>query len=84
MQDREIVHGGPVPVYQQMASILRELITSGELTRDQALPSESYLVQQYGISRASARHAVAVLRDEGLVYTVPQRGTFVGSAPPGE
>jgi len=82
MQDREIIHGGPVPVYQQLASILRELITSGELARDQALPSESYLVQQYGISRASARHAVAVLRDEGLVYTVPQRGTFVGSAPP--
>ena len=84
MQDREIVHGGPVPVYQQMASILRELITSGELTINQALPSESYLVQQYGISRASARHAVAVLRDEGVVYTIPQRGTFVGSAPPGE
>jgi GntR family transcriptional regulator len=82
MQDREIVHGGPVPVYQQVASILRERITSGDLTRDQALPSESYLVQQYGISRASARHAVAVLRDEGLVYTVPQRGTFVVSAPP--
>jgi GntR family transcriptional regulator len=82
MQDREIIHGGPVPVYQQLASILRELITSGELARDQALPSESYLVQEYGVSRASARHAVAVLRDEGLVYTVPQRGTFVGSAPP--
>jgi GntR family transcriptional regulator len=82
MQDREIIHGGPVPVYQQLASILREMITSGELARDQALPSESYLVQQYGISRASARHAVAVVRDEGLVYTVPQRGTFVGSAPP--
>ena len=82
MQDREIVHGGPVPVYQQLASILRDLITSGELAKDQGLPSESYLVQQYGISRASARHAVAVLRDEGLVYTVPQRGTFVGGAPP--
>jgi GntR family transcriptional regulator len=82
MQDREIIHGGPVPVYQQLASILRDLITSGELAKDQALPSESYLVQQYGISRASARHSVAVLRDEGFVYTVPQRGTFVGSAPP--
>lgn len=82
MQDREIVHGGPVPVYLQLASILRELITSGELAKDQVLPSESYLVQQYGISRASARHAVAVLRDEGLVYTVPQRGTFVGSSAP--
>ena len=82
MQDQEIVHGGPVPVYQQVASILRDLIRSGKLARDQALPSESYLVQQYGISRASARHAVAVLRDEGLVYTVPQRGTFVGSASP--
>ena len=49
-------------MYQQVASILRELITSGELIKDQALPSELHLVQQYGISRASARHAVAAAR----------------------
>jgi DNA-binding GntR family transcriptional regulator len=46
MQDREVIRGGPVPVYQQLASILRELIMSGELAKDQALLSESYLVQQ--------------------------------------
>lgn len=41
------------------------------------LPSESYLQQRYGISRGTARKAVELLRSEGLVYTVPQRGTYV-------
>ena len=31
--------------------------------------------------RDTVRHAVAVLRDEGLVFTVAHRGTFVGPRP---
>ena len=42
-----------------------------------ALPSESYLQQRYGVSRGTARKAVELLRSEGIVYTVPQRGTYV-------
>jgi len=43
----------------------------------QPLPSESYLTGAYGVSRGTARRAVQVLRDEGLVRTIPQRGTYV-------
>jgi GntR family transcriptional regulator len=52
-----------------------------ELARLDPLPSESTLVQEHGVSRGTARRAVAVLRDEGLVFTVPQRGTYVGPRP---
>jgi GntR family transcriptional regulator len=69
------------PIYSQLAGILREKISSGELARLDSLPSESALVQEHGVSRDTARRAVAVLRDEGLVFTVPQRGTFVGPRP---
>ncbi|MGN6175829.1 MAG: GntR family transcriptional regulator [Streptosporangiaceae bacterium] len=31
----------------------------------------------FGVARDTARRAVQVLRDEGLVVTVPQRGTYV-------
>jgi GntR family transcriptional regulator len=34
-------------------------------------------VQEYGIARGTARRAVEVLRDEGLVITVQGRGTYV-------
>jgi DNA-binding GntR family transcriptional regulator len=67
----------PTALYVQLASILREKITSGELQPGQALPSESYLQQEHGVSRGTVRQAVRMLRDEGLVVTMGGRGSFV-------
>ncbi len=69
------------PLYAQLAAILRRKIESGELGHLAPLPSETTLTQEYEISRDTARRAVQALRDEGLVFTVPQRGTFVGPRP---
>ena len=67
----------PAPLYNQLADILREMIKSGELQPRSALPSESYLQQEQGVSRGTVRMAVGILRDEGLVVTIRGRGTFV-------
>lgn len=69
------------PLYAQLASILRRKIESGELGHLDPLPSETTLCQEYDISRDTARRAVQALREEGLVFTVAQRGTFVGPRP---
>ncbi|MET8052655.1 hypothetical protein ABZU75_34170 [Streptosporangium sp. NPDC005286] len=42
-----------------------------------AIPSESSMVADRGITGDTARAAVALLRDEGYVVTMPQRGSFV-------
>jgi GntR family transcriptional regulator len=76
-----IDHEADVPVYLQLAAILRGQIERGELVPRQPLPSETYLVQHYGVSRGTARRSVAVLRDEGLVRTIPQRGSYVVQRP---
>lgn len=67
----------PTPPYQQLASILRDRIAAGEFRPGDALPSEKDLVQEHGLARETVRRAVKVLRDEGLVVTIPGRGTFV-------
>jgi GntR family transcriptional regulator len=67
----------PTPMYTQLADILRELITSGELEPRSPLPSESYLQQEHGIARGTVRMAIGILRNEGLVVTISGRGTFV-------
>jgi GntR family transcriptional regulator len=67
----------PIPRYRQIAAILRARIESGELQPERPIPSEAQLEQEFGVARATARHAVAVLRDEGLVVTVPGMGTYV-------
>jgi len=68
---------GPVPIYLQLVEILTERIERGEWPPNRPIPSELQLVQEFGVARGTARRAVAVLRERGLVFTVPQRGTYV-------
>jgi len=74
----------PTPLYIQLADILREMITSGELQPRSPLPSESYLQQEQGVSRGTVRMAIGILREDGLVITISGRGTFVAEAPKGD
>jgi GntR family transcriptional regulator len=78
----EIDRWDPEPVYLQLAAILRGQIDRGELVSRQPLPSESYLMGEYGVSRGTARRAVEVLREAGLVRTIPQRGSYVAENRP--
>ena len=67
-----------VPVYQQIADWIAKRIESGDLQARRPIPSEKTLMQAYpGVARGTVRRAVQHLRDQGLVYTVPQRGTYV-------
>jgi DNA-binding GntR family transcriptional regulator len=66
-----------VPPYRQIAGILRRRIEAGEYPPDTRIPTESELVEAFEVARTTVRRAVEVLRNDGLVYTVPQRGTYV-------
>ncbi|MEV7007552.1 winged helix-turn-helix domain-containing protein [Streptosporangium sp. NPDC051022] len=67
----------PEPIYRQVAKVIRDRILSGELQPRDPIPSESSMVADHGVARDTARAAVALLREEGLVITLPQRGSFV-------
>jgi GntR family transcriptional regulator len=70
-------HEGKTPVYLQIAAILRGQIERGELVPGRPVPSETQLMQRYEVARLTARKAVRVLADEGLVEVVPGRGAYV-------
>lgn len=65
------------PLYVQVADLVQARIEAGELQPGQPIPSEKTLQQDYEVSRGTVRQAVALLRERGLVITVPQRGTYV-------
>jgi DNA-binding GntR family transcriptional regulator len=74
----EINRRGAVPPHRQIAAWLRTRIQAGEFRPDEdPLPSEKDLVDLFGVARDTARRAVQVLRDEGIVVTIPHRGTYV-------
>lgn len=70
------------PLWQQLSSALREEIDEGRLRPDQALPSESELINRYGVSRTVVREALADLVRAGLIYKVRARGSFVSPRRP--
>jgi GntR family transcriptional regulator len=72
-----IDHEGELPLYEQLAGILRRQIASGELVPGRPVPAEPVLMERYGVSRGTAAKAVRLLRDEGLVRLRFGRGTFV-------
>jgi GntR family transcriptional regulator len=67
---------GPVPPYPQVAEIIRNQIRSGKLAKGSRI-TEAEITEAYEVARSTARRTLAVLRDEGLIYTVPQRGSYV-------
>jgi len=72
-----IDHDAPRPKYLQIADLIRARIESGELAPDRPVPSEPQLVGEFGVSPQTARKAVRVLIDEGLVYAIRGKGTYV-------
>jgi GntR family transcriptional regulator len=72
-----LAKNSPIPLYYQLAERLQEQIRSGELRSGEQLPSERELSEQVGVSRMTARQAVAYLAREGLLEVKPGVGTFV-------
>lgn len=65
------------PVYQQVARMLRDQITSGKIAPRRPIPSIRALCETYGIARATAGKAVGVLAAEHLIRRVPGKGWYV-------
>jgi GntR family transcriptional regulator len=61
--------------YVQVADDVQRRITEGEISAK--LPSERSFAEQYGVAYTTVRHAMALLRDRGIIITVHGRGTYV-------
>jgi GntR family transcriptional regulator len=70
----------PIPLYKQLYRFFREAIDEGELPVGKQLPSERHIAAENGISRITARKALAILRQEGYICTFHGKGAFVAQS----
>src|ERR1700728_730899 len=77
-----IDHASDRAVYKQIADQLREAVARGRLHEGEQLPSETQLMEHYGVARMTVRNALRILQDEGLTTAEHGRGVFVRSRPP--
>ncbi|WP_410601569.1 GntR family transcriptional regulator [Amycolatopsis sp. lyj-90] len=73
----------PRAPYLQVAGGLRAAIASGEYSPGAQLPTYADLAEAWGVAPNTAKSAVSLLRDEGLVVTRHGKGSFVRTQPTG-
>jgi GntR family histidine utilization transcriptional repressor len=66
-----------VPAYEQVKAWIKQHIGSGQWKPGDPVPSETALMQQFGISRMTVNRALRELAAEGLVTRVQGSGTRV-------
>ena len=69
--------GSELPVYQEIASQLREQIEAGEVGEGTRLPTIRSLASELGVNRDTVSLAYESLAADGLVESTVGRGTFV-------
>ncbi|MDD4715241.1 MAG: GntR family transcriptional regulator [Oscillospiraceae bacterium] len=70
------------PIYEQIASQIKNLILGGALKEGGALPSMRRLAQELRISVITTKRAYEELEREGLISSVPGKGSFVACKDP--
>jgi GntR family transcriptional regulator len=65
------------PLYRQLAKLLVSQIQAGDYQTGNRLPSERELSEVHKVSRITARQAIDLLFEDGLIFREQGRGTFV-------
>lgn len=66
-----------LPGYRRVAEELRKAVHDGRWAPDEPLPTDTELEEEFGVGRQTVRRAYLDLVNEGLVYRVRGRGTFI-------
>jgi GntR family transcriptional regulator len=74
---KNLSRSSKIPLYYQLYEILLEQIQTGVWKPEDTLPTESELVSQYDLSRATIRQAFQMLVNQGKIYRRRGLGTFV-------
>ena len=68
-----------MPIYEQLRERITELIISGEMKEGEKLPAVREIAKQLTINPNTVQKTYAELERQGLIYSVPAKGSYVSS-----
>ena len=74
---KQIDKSVPIPLYFQLKTLILEEIKSGNYQVGSIIPTEKEFSEIFQISRTTVRQAITELVQEGWLYRVKSKGTFV-------
>ena len=83
-QDEQKPSSSSEYLYQQVADLLRHDIRDGLIAPGARLPSLDDLAERHQVNRLTVNRALSQLKAEGLVVSIPTRGTYVAETLPPE
>ena len=66
------------PIYEQLYKKIIELIVGGMLCEGSQIPSVRGLAKDIGVNPNTVSKAYAQLEREGIIYSLPGKGSFIG------
>lgn len=77
LQEKQLDKSIPVPLYFQLKKLILEEMEAGTFPVGSMIPTENELIEMFGISRTTVRQAITELVQEGKLYRIKSKGTFV-------
>ncbi|MGG0174915.1 GntR family transcriptional regulator [Gottfriedia acidiceleris] len=74
---KPLQHESLIPLYHQLMERLKDSIENGNWTPGDKIPSENQLMVQFSVSRNTAKKAIEELVQEGILYRIQGKGTYV-------
>jgi len=65
------------PVYIMIVEDIKKKVNSAELKPGDTIPPEAALCKEYGVSRMTVRKGLSILANEGYIYSIPGKGSYV-------
>ncbi|WP_236778418.1 GntR family transcriptional regulator [Pseudalgibacter alginicilyticus] len=74
-----INHNSDIPKYQQLVNAVNDAIANNKLSIADLLPSVNYICKTHTLSRDTVFKAYSILKEQGVIESVPNKGYYVAS-----
>lgn len=74
-----INHDSDIPKYQQLVHAINDAISENVFQKGDALPSVNTICKGYQLSRDTVFKAYSILKDNGVIESVPNKGYYVAN-----